>query len=125
MSGLNTRLAIHLKRMLAQHGFDATLQQRSDNSTNDFEISTPTITDTPVRAVWDNPRQGIKTVNDGAQSSISPRFATIAYRSDVKATAKAVGLKLLVDGVVSDVLSITPIGDKVGLRLHLQTGIEP
>lgn len=111
--------------MLQEHGFDATLQQRVDNSDNDFEISSPTITNTAVRAVWDNPRLGYKTVNDGGQASLSPRFATIAFRDDIKETSKAVGLRLVVDGVASDILSVSPIGDKVGLRLYLQTGTEP
>lgn len=122
---INTRLDAQLNRMLNQHGFDATLQQRVDNSDNDFEISQPTVTNITVRAVWDNPRLGYKTVNDGAQASLSGRFATIAYRDDIKSTSKAVGMRLVVNGVASEVQSVTPIGDKVGLRLYVQTGTEP
>lgn len=121
---INTRLAAQVTRMLKEHGFDATLQQRVDNSSNDFEISQPTVTEIAVRAVWDNPRLGLKTVNDGAQASLSPRYMTIAYRDDIKSTSSAVGLRVLVNGIANDVLAVAQIGDKVGLRLYVQAGTE-
>lgn len=122
---LNDRLAQQLAGMLSRHGFAATLQQRSGESDDDFETDTLTWTDlAEVRAVWDNPRNQVKGLDDMAPASMMTRRMTIAYREDLKATEEAVGLRVVVNGVPSNVLAIGEIGEKVGLRLMLDMGTE-
>lgn len=77
-----------------------------------------------VKAVWDNPRRFVKGVTDGAPSSTTQRYMTIAYRDDLKAPDAAVGLRVTVNGVTSNVISIGEIGERVGLRMLLDAGTE-
>jgi hypothetical protein len=125
MSGVNTRLAANVVSLLAREGFDATLQQASAQTGGDFDAETPTFkTLATVKAVWDNPRSQVKGLNDGGPASMVSRRMTIAYRDDLKSTEEAVGLRAVVNGVVNNVLAVSEIGEKVGLRLMLDAGTE-
>jgi hypothetical protein len=122
---LNDRLAVMVVRMLGKHGFDVTLQRKADDGSDDFTVGAGGMTDLgTVKAVWDNPRRLTKGLADGGSASSAQRYMTIAYRADLKDSAAAVGLRVLVDGVATNVLAIGPIGDKVGLRLMLDAGTE-
>ncbi|MET4294719.1 hypothetical protein ABIB06_006552 [Bradyrhizobium sp. LB8.2] len=122
---INTRLAAQVAGMLTRHGFDVTLQQGSSETGGDFDPENPTWTDlTTVKAVWDNPRNQVKGLNDGGAASMVSRRMTIAYREDLKATEEAIGLRVVVNGVPSNVLAVSEIGSKVGLRLMLDAGTE-
>lgn len=119
------RLAPMLVTMLAKHGFDAVLERRSEAAASEFEVVAPvwSILAT-VKAVWDNPRRLVKGLNDEAPAAMGQRYMTIAYRDDLKDNGAAVGLRVVVNGVPTNVLSIGEIGEKVGLRLMLDTGTE-
>lgn len=122
---LNDRLSTNLNSMLSRHGFDATLQHRVGESESDFEPDDPSWSNiATVKAVWDNPRAQTRGVNDTAPASMVTRRMTLAYRSDLKETEKAVGLRVLVDGVAHGVLGIGMIGSQVGLRLIVDAGTE-
>lgn len=122
---VNTRLAAGVVRMLARHGFDVTLQQKAPETVGDFDTSHRDweVLDT-VKGVWDNPRTGTKGLNDMAPASMVTRRMTISYRADLKPTSKAVDLRVVVNGNPVNVLSISEIGERVGLRLMLDEGTE-
>lgn len=122
---LNTRLAAMLETVLLKHGFDATLQRQSapadDFSSEPLSWNTVAV----VRAVWDNPRRMVRGLNDVAPAATSSRYMTIAYRTDLKDPASAVGLSVIVNGMRHSVSAIGEIGQQVGLRLILDSGTEP
>ncbi|WP_167507048.1 MULTISPECIES: hypothetical protein [unclassified Mesorhizobium] len=122
---INDHLAVMLVRTLAKHGFDVTLQRQVDDGGDDFTPgASGYLNVATVKAVWDNPRRMIKGTADGGFVASAQRYMTIAYRDDLKDAASAVGLRVIVGGVATNVLAITPIGDKVGLRLMLDVGTE-
>ncbi|WP_322884170.1 hypothetical protein U8C35_06465 [Sinorhizobium medicae] len=121
---INERLSAMLVTTVAKHGFDATIE-RLTASGGDLDSTPPAwATVATVKAVWDNPRRLYKGVNDGAPSSMVQRHMTIAYRADLKDPSSGVGLRVLVDGVYCNVISIGQIGEHVGLRLLLDMGTE-
>jgi hypothetical protein len=121
----DARLAANVISLLSRRGFDATLQQASQQTGSDFDVGNPTWSDlATVKAVWDNPRTQWKGLNDSAPASVFQRRMTIAYRDDIKSTDKAVGLRVVVNGTAHNVISVAEIGEKVGLRLMLEEGTE-
>ena len=121
---IHTRLRARLEALLAREGFEATLQHGSQES-GDFDVTPSEWSDlATVKALWDNPRRMWKGLNDSAPASSAERRMTIAYRDDLKEPSSAVRLRAVVNGVISNVLSVAEIGEKVGLRLYLDTGTE-
>lgn len=118
----NSALADELNTLLVEAGFNVTIQRLS-TSGGDFEAGTNTWTDlATVKAVWDSPRAGNRNMNDGAPASIIRRAMTVAYRADLVDTSAAVGLRVLVNGVHHQVISVSTIGEGVGTRLILEAG---
>jgi hypothetical protein len=121
---IHARLRARLDALLAREGFEATLQQGSQQS-GDFDVTSSEWSDiATVKALWDNPRRMWKGLNDGAPASSTERRMTIAHRDELKEPSSAVRLRVVVNGVISNVLSVAEIGEKVGLRLSLDTGTE-
>lgn len=121
---VNDRLATMVIRMLARDGFLVAIEQQNTPG-GDFD-STPSswVAVATVKAVWDNPRSFLKGLNDGAPASSVQRRMTIAYRDDLKDPSSGVGLRVTVNGVICNVISVGEIGERVGLRLMLDMGTE-
>ncbi|WP_442577858.1 phage head completion protein [Mesorhizobium sp. ASY16-5R] len=121
---ISDRLAVMVTRMLARDGFIAAIE-RQNTPGGDFASTAPSwVAVATVQAVWDNPRTFTKGVNDGAPASTITRKMTIAYRDDLKDPSSGVGLRVTVNGVVHNVISVGEIGARVGLRLLLDAGTE-
>lgn len=121
---IHSRMRTRLEALMERDGFAATLQQGSQES-GDYDVTPSEWSElATVKALWDNPRRMWKGLNDGAPASSAERRMTIAYRDDLKEPSEAVRLRVVVNDVISNVLSVAEIGERVGLRLTLDTGTE-
>lgn len=121
---INERLAAMTVRMLQRDGFNVVIQRLSTPG-DELDASPSSWSNVAtVKALWDNPRAFTKNVNDGAPASSVQRRMTIAYRDDLAAPYSGVGLRVVVDSVPCNVVSLGSIGDRVGMRLLLDMGTE-
>lgn len=124
MSDINTRMAAHVVRLLAEHGVDVSLQSRT-RASGDFDTSAPTWSDTAdVRAIWDsNIGFGAERLKNGGAGSVARQIMYVAYRGDLKATKEAASKRIVCDGVAYNIAASFVIGRNVAIKLLLEDGV--
>ena len=124
MSDINDRLAAHVARMLASHGFTVALQSKTA-AAGDFDTSAPSWEQTAnLRAVWDsNIGFGSERLRDGGPASVARLNMYVAYRDDLKSTQEAAQKRIVYQGVVYNIAAAFVTGRNVAIKLQLEDGV--
>lgn len=119
---INQRASLLLQNMLARHGFDVELQQRTPSASVFDDEAAVWGSVAVFRAVWVSTPAGDTSLDDGRPASRTRPTLYIAYRDDLAGTEKVANKRIVYRGLAYGLQSATIEGDAVGIVLSLSDG---